>query len=55
MLNLERSSTHESESARSESLMRFRFEHERRGDDEGLVVRRLANERLGVAERGCLG
>jgi hypothetical protein len=37
------------------SLMRCRSEHERRGDDGGLVVRRLANERLGAAERGCLG
>jgi hypothetical protein len=36
-------------------IMRCRSEHERRGDDGGLVVRRLANERLGVAERGCLG
>jgi hypothetical protein len=53
MLNLERSSTHESESARSES--HARSEHERRGDDGGLVVRRLANETLGAAERGCLG
>jgi hypothetical protein len=31
------------------SLTRFRSEHEKRGDDGGLVVRRLANERLGAA------
>jgi hypothetical protein len=41
MLNLERSTTQESECARSLRVMRFRSEHEWRRDDGGSVVRRL--------------